>query len=104
MLRLRNVEAPLANFFASGIFNLREKLSPILWQFPPNFRYDHDRLASFFDLLPHDTKAALADNPGHHYRLRLHAPARRQEAVPERILGQVTEHVGEAYCRLALGL
>ena len=60
MLRLKNVEAPLANFFASGVFNLREKLGPILWQFPPNFRYDHDRLAAFFDLLPHDTNAALA--------------------------------------------
>src|SRR5688572_2158998 len=31
MRRLRDIEAPLANFFASGIFNLREKLGPILW-------------------------------------------------------------------------
>lgn len=36
MLRLKNVETPLANFFASGLFNLREKLGPILWQFPPH--------------------------------------------------------------------
>src|SRR5881296_3524843 len=34
MLRLRNIEKPLANFFASGLFNLREKLGPFLWQFP----------------------------------------------------------------------
>ena len=60
MLRLKNVEAPLANFFASGLFNLREKLGPILWQFPPSFRYDHDRFSNFFELLPHDPKAALA--------------------------------------------
>jgi uncharacterized protein YecE (DUF72 family) len=60
MLRLRNVEAPLANFFASGLFNLREKMGPILWQFPPSFSYDHDRLAHFLDLLPHETEAALA--------------------------------------------
>jgi uncharacterized protein YecE (DUF72 family) len=60
MLRLKNVQVPLANFFASGLFNLREKLGPILWQFPPNFRYDHDRIAGFLDLLPRDTKAALA--------------------------------------------
>jgi uncharacterized protein YecE (DUF72 family) len=46
MRRLRNVEAPVANFFASGLFNLREKLGPTLWQFPPNFRNDHDRLAA----------------------------------------------------------
>ena len=54
MLRLKKVEVPLANFFASGLFNLREKLGPILWQFPPNFRYDHDRIAGFLDLLPRD--------------------------------------------------
>ena len=58
--RLREIEAPLANFFASGLFNLREKLGPILWQFPPNFRYDRGRLDDFFALLPRDTAAALA--------------------------------------------
>jgi uncharacterized protein YecE (DUF72 family) len=56
--RLRDVHIPLANFFASGIFNLRQKLGPILWQFPPNFRYDKQRMADFFALLPHDTAAA----------------------------------------------
>ncbi|ODT75291.1 MAG: hypothetical protein ABS69_10960 [Nitrosomonadales bacterium SCN 54-20] len=56
---LNEIDIPLANFFASGIFNLREKLGPILWQFPPNFRYDHDRMSGFFDLLPRDTEQAL---------------------------------------------
>jgi uncharacterized protein YecE (DUF72 family) len=55
--RLREVEEPLANFFASGIFNLREKLGSILWQFPPSFKYD-ERLEPFLGLLPHDTEAA----------------------------------------------
>jgi uncharacterized protein YecE (DUF72 family) len=32
MKKLRRVEAALANFFASGILALREKLGPILWQ------------------------------------------------------------------------
>src|SRR5579863_4218762 len=32
MLRLRNVETALANFFASGVLCLKEKLGPILWQ------------------------------------------------------------------------
>ena len=58
--RLRDVRIPLANFFASGLLLLGKKMGPILWQFPPSFRYDHDRLAGFLDLLPHDTKAALA--------------------------------------------
>jgi uncharacterized protein YecE (DUF72 family) len=56
--RLSDIDIPLANFFASGIFNLREKLGPILWQFPPNFRYDQDRMRGFFDLLPRDTEQA----------------------------------------------
>ena len=60
MLRLTKIEKPLANFFASGILNLREKLGPFLWQFPPMFRYNEQRLARFFDLLPRTTAEALA--------------------------------------------
>jgi uncharacterized protein YecE (DUF72 family) len=58
MKRLTDVETPLANFFASGIFRLGRKLGPILWQLPPNFRFDADKLENFFKLLPRDTKKA----------------------------------------------
>lgn len=58
MKRLREVEVPLANFFASGVLALREKLGPILWQLPPNFRWNRERLQNFFQLLPRDTTAA----------------------------------------------
>ena len=58
--RLRDIDAPLANFFASGLFNLREKLGPFLWQFPPNFRFDPERMKPFFELLPKDTEEALS--------------------------------------------
>jgi uncharacterized protein YecE (DUF72 family) len=60
MLKLRRVEQPLANFFASGVLNLREKLGPILWQFPPGLSFDPERFESFFALLPTDTAAALS--------------------------------------------
>jgi len=56
--RLRDVEKPLANFFASGLFELGPKLGPILWQFPPSFKFDAERLEDFFKLLPHDTEKA----------------------------------------------
>lgn len=59
MKRLRDVEAALANYLASGVFELRGKLGPILWQFPPNFRYERERMARFFELLPRDTQSAL---------------------------------------------
>jgi uncharacterized protein YecE (DUF72 family) len=58
MKKLRDVKAPLANFFASGILCLREKLGPILWQFPPNFGWNEQRFTDFFQLLPRDTAAA----------------------------------------------
>ncbi|MES2742612.1 MAG: DUF72 domain-containing protein [Pseudomonadota bacterium] len=59
VLRLRDIDDALANVFASGVFNLREKLGPFLWQFPPNFQFDAERLEHFFSLLPHDTEQAL---------------------------------------------
>jgi uncharacterized protein YecE (DUF72 family) len=47
-------------FFASEIFKLREKLEPILWQLPPNFAFDAERLARFLALLPRDLNEAAA--------------------------------------------
>ena len=59
ILRLKGIARPMANFFASGVFNLREKLGPILWQFPPHFHYNASRFEEFFELLPRDTAQAL---------------------------------------------
>jgi uncharacterized protein YecE (DUF72 family) len=59
MKRLKDVEKPLANFLASGLFNLREKTGPFLWQFPPDFRFDAGRLEEFFAMLPRDMESAL---------------------------------------------
>jgi len=56
--RLRDIGAPLANFFASGVANLREKLGPILWQLPPTMRYDREVFEGFLASLPRDTAAA----------------------------------------------
>jgi uncharacterized protein YecE (DUF72 family) len=39
-------------FFSSGVSELRDKLGPILWQFPSNIPVDEDALASFIELLP----------------------------------------------------
>lgn len=63
--RLKDVEAPVANFFASGILALGAKLGPILWQLPPSFRFDPERMERFFALLPRDSAAAL-DLARHH--------------------------------------
>ena len=60
MLKLRGIETPLANVLASGVFALREKLGPILWQFPPQLRFEPDKVESFLRMLPRDTGEALA--------------------------------------------
>jgi uncharacterized protein YecE (DUF72 family) len=69
MKRLRRVEGALANFFASGVLALHEKLGPFLWQLPPNFAFDEERLDTFLSLLPRDTEAAAALARGHDQRL-----------------------------------
>jgi uncharacterized protein YecE (DUF72 family) len=58
MKRLIDVDAPLANFFASGVLALGSKLGPVLWQLPGRQAFDAPRLAAFFDLLPRTAQAA----------------------------------------------
>lgn len=58
MLRLNGVDAALANFFASGVLALKQKLGPFLWQLPPTFAFDEQRLAPFLAALPRTTGAA----------------------------------------------
>lgn len=60
ILRLRDVEIPIANFFASGVFNLKQKLGPILWQFPPSLKFQAELFEKFLSQLPHDTEQAQA--------------------------------------------
>lgn len=60
MKQLHDVDSALANFFASGVLALEEKLGPILWQLPPRLAFDPDRLASFLDRLPRSTGGAAA--------------------------------------------
>lgn len=56
--RLRDTETGLANFLASGVLLLAEKLGPIVWQLPENSRFDAARIEEFFHLLPRDSSAA----------------------------------------------
>ena len=67
--RLGDVEAPLANFFASGVLALGPKLGPVLWQLPPNLPFDEAVLDRFLRLLPRTTHAAAAVAAGHDERM-----------------------------------
>lgn len=70
ILRLKDIEKAMANFLASGIFELKEKLGPILWQFPANLKFEPERFEAFLKLLPQDTQTAQA--------LALHCEARME--------------------------
>jgi uncharacterized protein YecE (DUF72 family) len=69
MRRLKEVETPLANFFANGLFELKHKLGPILWQFPPQQRFIPERFEAFFAQLPRDTEAAREMATRHDHRV-----------------------------------
>lgn len=67
--QLHDVTTPLANFFASGVLRLKEKLGPFLWQFSPRFRFEPARVEPFLTLLPRDTGAAAALAKHHDHRV-----------------------------------
>jgi uncharacterized protein YecE (DUF72 family) len=60
MLRLQEIETPLANFLASGLLRLGPKLGPILWQCPPSMAFDPPLFENFLSLLPHDLDTAIS--------------------------------------------
>jgi uncharacterized protein YecE (DUF72 family) len=69
MKQLRDVEAPLANFFAQGVLRLKHKLGPLLWQFSPRFRFDREKFDGFLALLPRTTEEAAELARRHDHRL-----------------------------------
>ena len=70
MKKLRDVDVALANFFASGVLELKEKLGPILWQFPPQLGYNEEKFANFLELLPKTTFEASRLAKKHDDRLK----------------------------------
>ncbi|MFT0622940.1 DUF72 domain-containing protein [Ectopseudomonas guguanensis] len=86
--RLVEIDEPLANFFASGLLSLKEKLGPILWQFPPSFRFDADLFANFLAKLPTDTEQARS--LARHASARLHV-AGYLDAAADRPLRHAVE-------------
>jgi uncharacterized protein YecE (DUF72 family) len=82
--RLRDIHKPLANFFASGVLELKEKLGPILWQFPPNFKFDAELFETFLEQLPQNTAEAAALARQHDSHLQGHASLKAYKKKPVR--------------------
>jgi uncharacterized protein YecE (DUF72 family) len=49
---LAEAKTSIDRFFGSGLQELKTKLGPILWQFPPTKSFDADDFAAFLALLP----------------------------------------------------
>lgn len=58
ILRLKNARGALANFFASGVLALGQKLGPLLWQLPPTLAFDPAEVDGFLGMLPRTTAEA----------------------------------------------
>jgi len=56
--RLRDPADPLERFFSRASV-LGDKLGPVLYQLPPRWRIDLDRLAGFLDAVPRDVPQAV---------------------------------------------
>jgi len=91
MKALKDVRVPLANFFASGVLMLEDKLGPLLWQFPPRMRFDPERFDTFLRLLPRTTRAAARLARQHDYRLQGRAYARSPRDFPIRHVIEVRD-------------
>jgi uncharacterized protein YecE (DUF72 family) len=81
MLHLKDAPRALANFYASGVLALGASTGPFLWQLPPRFRFDADRVASFLAALPHHSGEAEALARRHDRRLPTRALLRSPEPV-----------------------
>ncbi|HEX3598455.1 MAG TPA: DUF72 domain-containing protein [Polyangiaceae bacterium] len=110
MKKLVNVETPLANFFASGVLRLEEKLGPFLWQFPTAVPCDAPRFEAFFRLLPRDTfeaaKLAKKHDPWLKGRVSVSSSARRslRHAVEVRSASCTTPEFVQLLRRHDIGL
>jgi uncharacterized protein YecE (DUF72 family) len=99
MKRLRDVEAPLANFFASGVLALQDRLGPLLWQLPERLAYDEQLLTSFFALLPRTMGEAAALARRHDAKLSDdRALTRAPRGLADRPMRHALEFRHESFC------
>jgi uncharacterized protein YecE (DUF72 family) len=52
MRKLAGAGAVVRGFLFGGLAEFGDKLGPVVWQFPPSRKFEHDDFAAFLDLLP----------------------------------------------------
>jgi uncharacterized protein YecE (DUF72 family) len=98
MKKLRDVEAPLANFFGSGLLALGDQLGPVLWQLPERLHYDRERLSGFFSQLPRTVGEVAALAAGHDEKLREDRTLLTPVSSPDQPVQHVLEFRHRSYC------
>lgn len=83
-LKLRNCDAALGNFFASGVLALGEKTGPFLWQLPASYGFDAERMDTFMRMLPRDSIQGEVVARQHDHRLRRGALTKARARVDYR--------------------
>jgi uncharacterized protein YecE (DUF72 family) len=89
MKKLRDVETALANFWASGLLALGDRLGPVLWQFPASMPLDAPRFEAFFDALPRTTCEASRLAKRHDERVAGRSYTRATSDLPIRYAVEV---------------
>ncbi len=102
--RLNDVEEPIANFFASGVFELKEKLGAILWQLPPSFKFNEEKFRQFLELLPKTVTEVVKSTRQYHadfelpkkfprsFKLRHAIEIRNETFVNEKFIKMLRSH------------
>ncbi len=85
---LAEAEASIAQFFASGILELRGKLGPVLWQFAPTKKFDAEDFEAFLKLLPRELEG----------RSIRHVVEVRHASFCEPAFVDLAKHYGTAIC------
>jgi uncharacterized protein YecE (DUF72 family) len=88
-LKLRNCEAALGNFYASGVLALGKKTGPFLWQLPASYSFQPSRIEEFLSMLPKTSREAENVAAGHDHRVadplcEAAAPVRYRHAMEVR--------------------
>lgn len=85
---LAQAEASIAQFFASGVLQLRGKLGPVLWQFAPTKKFDAEDFEAFLKLLPRELEG----------RSIRHVVEVRHASFCDPAFIDLAEHYGTAIC------
>jgi uncharacterized protein YecE (DUF72 family) len=80
MKKLKDPQEPVSNF-TGRVDLLGDKLGPILFQLPPNWHFDRERLVSFLEVLPRGYRYALEFRDGSWLNARAYEALAQREAA-----------------------